>query len=379
MKYVTCAFAVVAFVAGTFSFAPRAMAEPKIQTVWSVDVDQRLPNSPLALSQPAMVQHQGETWLVLGGRDSWVHVYDLDSGREIRRFPLPAPSDSGALALPNGWVVLGDVQGHLYAVDPVEGKIVWQKELTAALTIPPLPLGDDFLIQTGDNELYRFSSNGEKRWSYTGSKNTLSLYFGAQALIVDDTIYAVFNNGDAVALKAYTGDLIWKRQTILSSATSALTDLKAPLAQPTFLSQLHLSGEKVNDVLMVPIFQGEVVVLSSMDGSQSFDVPLSLKSSPLVTGEYMFMADSFGFLHAYNLDKGNRVWSKKISSHALMGPQLFHDSLWLTDNQGTVFKVNMKGEIKDMKQLQGSIARLPVVTSQGLVIRTDRGVMALVK
>jgi len=39
----------------------------------------------------------------------------------------------------------------------------------------------------------------------------------------------------------------------------------------------------------------------------------------------------------------------------------------------------MDGDIEGMKQLQGSIARLPIVTNKGLIIRTDRGVMALVK
>ncbi len=379
MKYFTCAFALVAYVAGVFGFFSYAIAKPSIETVWSVDVDQRLPNSPLAFSSPAIVQHEGDTWVVIGGRDGWVHVYDLDSGSEVRRFPLRAPSDSGTLALRNGLAVLGDIQGRLYAVDPAQGKIVWQKNLTAAFTIPPLLLGDDFLVQTGDNELYRFSNAGEKRWSYTGSKNTLSLYFGAEPLIHDDTIYAVLNNGDALALKAYTGDVVWKRQTIVSSIASALTDLKAPLAKPQYLPQLHLAGEKVKDALLVPIFQGELVVLSANDGSQSFDVPVSLKSSPLIVGDQMFMADSSGFLHLYHVHKGNRVWSKKISSNALLGPVLFDESLWLTDNQGQVFRLNMQGDIEGSKVLQGGIARLPIITQQGLVIRTDRGEMVLVK
>jgi len=379
MKYFTCAFALAAFVAGAFAFTPQANADSTIETVWSVDVDQRLPNSPLALSSPAIVEHQDETWVVLGGRDGWVHVYALESGSEVRRFPLGIASDSGALGLANGLVILGDIQGHLIAVDPAEGEVVWQKSLTAAFTTPPLPLGDDFLVQTGDNELYRFSSKGEKRWSYTGSKNTLSLYFGAEPLIADDTVYAVLNNGDAVALKAYTGDLIWKRATTLSSIATILTDLKAPLAKPVFMPELYLAGEQVSNALLVPIFQGEIVVLSAADGSQSFDVPLSLKSSPILMGEQMFMADTMGFLHLYNKEKGNRVWSKKISSNPLMGPVTFDGSLWLTDNQGSVFRVSMDGDIESMKQLQGGIARLPIVTDKGLIIRTDRGVMALVK
>jgi len=158
-----------------------------------------------------------------------------------------------------------------------------------------------------------------------------------------------------------------------------LSDLKAPLAQLSFMPTLSLAGEQVKDALLVPIFQGELVVLSAADGSQSFSVPVSLKSKPLLLGAQMFMADSHGFLHLYNAEKGNRLWSKKISSRALMGPVFFAGSLWLTDNEGHVFRVSMNGEVEDSIALQGNIARLPIVTEQGLIIRTDRGEMMLLK
>ena len=377
MKYITCALALFAFASGAVPVY--AEEDKKIETVWSVDVDQRLPNSPLALSSPAIVKHAEDTLVVLAGRDGWVHVYDLESGSQERRFSLGTPSDSGALALPNGHVILGDIKGHLFAVDPIEGGIVWKKNLTATFTTPPLALGDDFLIQTGDNALYRFSASGDKRWSFSGSKTALSLYFGAEPLIRDDIIYAVLNNGDAVALKAYTGDLSWKRQTVGSSITSVLSEIKAPLAKPLFLPKLTLEGEQVLSALLVPIFQGKLSVLTAVDGSQSFDMPISLKSSPLLKGENLYMADSLGFLHLYNTTKGNRVWSKKISTHALMGPVEFDGSLWITDNQGSIFRVNMDGDVEASKAMAGRIPRLPIVTDMGLIIRTDRGVMALVK
>jgi outer membrane protein assembly factor BamB len=379
MKYITCAFALVAYVAGAFADATPADAKPTIDTVWSVDVDQRLPNEPIALSHPAVVQHGSDTWVVLAGRDAWVHVYDLQSGSEVKRFFLGHASDSGAIALADGLVALGDIKGHVYVVNPDTAEIVWQKSLGSSFTILPQAIDHDFLIQTADNAVYRFSASGEKRWRYSGTKNTLSLYLGATPLVHGDVVYAVENNGDTVALKADTGDLLWKRQTILSSVSVVLSDLKAPLAQPSFMPSLNWAGEQVKDALLVPIFQGDLVVLSASDGSQSFSLPVSLQSKPLILDAQMYMADSQGFLNLYNAEKGKRLWSKKISSSALMGPVFFADSLWLTDNDGHVFRVSMDGEIEDSISLQGHIARLPVLTKQGLIIRTDRGEMTLVK
>ncbi len=380
MKYFACAFALVAYVAGAVVVPTTTFAQTStIETVWSVDVDQRLPNDPAALSHLAILKHDNETWAVLAGRDGWVHVYNIVSGSEVRRFYLGTPVDSGALTLQNDTVVFGDIRGNLYAVDPIAGEIIWQKKLSSTFTMQPVAVGSDFLVQTADNELYRFSESGEKRWSYTGSKNTLSLYLGANPWVDNDVVYTVFNNGGAVALKAYTGDVLWRQQTISASLAARVGNINGPLATPLLVESLQLAGEQVHHALMVPIFNGELVILSAKDGSQSFSLPVSLKSTPLLVNKKMFMADSLGFLHAYNVDKGSRVWSKKISEHELIGPVLFDGALWLTDNQGNVFRVNMDGEVEANITLKGSITRLPIVTDMGLLIRTDRGLMTLVK
>lgn len=378
MKIFARVCALMVCMLSVFNTAHAEQNTPEIKTLWSVDVDQRLPNSSVALSSPAVVQHGQDVWVVLAGRDGWVHVYAQNTGQEVRRFFLGAPSDSAALALQNGNVVVGDVRGRLYVVDPAEGVIVWQKQLTASFTIQPVAIENDFIIQTTENALYRFSPSGEKRWSYSGSANTLSMYLGATPLVVDEQIFALLNNGDAVALKAYTGDLLWKRQLLLSNITSNLAELKAPLASPLFVPQLSMGGENGKNVLLIPFFHDELFALSAVGGVQSFSLPVSLKSTPKLVGSIMYMADSSGFLHAYNIDKGNRLWSKKIAGHALMGPVLWQDSLWLVGSKGTIYRLNMNGEVQDKVTLAGEIIRLPVVTKTGLLIRTDRGVMAMV-
>ena len=125
--------------------AVHANETPRLHIAWSVDVDQRLPNSPLALSTPAVITTGGQSYIVLGAQDGWVHVYDMD-GVDVRRIRIQAPSDSGVLALPNGLVVLGDTAGLLYGVDPVKGTVQWQTQLTAGLTSAPVAIDDDFLV-----------------------------------------------------------------------------------------------------------------------------------------------------------------------------------------------------------------------------------------
>ena len=349
----------------------------QLKIKWSVNVDQRLPNSPVALSAPAVMLHGKDTWVVLAGRDRWVHVYDLD-GSEVRRIFLGKESDSGSLLLKNGLVIVGDIAGRIHAVDPVKGEVVWQAQLTGAFTGLPVAIANDFLVQTTDNRIYRFSQDGEKKWSYAGQNSILSMYLNASPLVEGESIFAFFNNGDAVALKAESGDLLWKRQLLLSGDTAILSDLKAPLATPVLVSSLYLDGEKSSNTLLMPFYQGDLVAVSAKDGSQVLSLGISLKTAPVILGSTLYAAESTGFLHAYNIEKGGRMWSKKISSNELLGPVLFKGSLWMTDNKGMIYNVGLDGELHSSVEVAGSIVRRPIITKAGLLVRTDRGAMYLV-
>ncbi|MDX8388483.1 MAG: PQQ-binding-like beta-propeller repeat protein [Ghiorsea sp.] len=357
--------------------AAYANESKQIHIEWAVDVDQRAPNSPKAFSAPVVVSQGDSSLVVLGGRDSWVHVYNI-KGSEVRRFKIDDASDSGALALGNGLVVLGDIAGRLYGVDPVKGSVVWKAQLTASFTSVPVTVGDGFLVQTTDNRIYRFTQDGEKLWSYAGQENIISMYMGSSPLVKENRIYAVFNNGDAVALKADSGDLVWKRPVLLSNDFGILSELKAPLSTPMLLANVNMGGESSENTLMIAFFQGDLVALSAENGAQVFSLPTSLKSAPAVRGAILYTADSAGFFHGYDIVKGKRLWSNKISDAALMGPVLLGNALWAADEKGLVYSLNKNGQVQASVELVGQVTRAPVVTSAGLLVRTDRGMMYMV-
>jgi outer membrane protein assembly factor BamB len=212
-----------------------------IQKVWSVDVDQRKPGDPVGFSQPAVVATPNGK-IVIAGRDARVRVYDFN-GSELHRIAIDEPSDCGALALPNGVVVVGDIGGLLYGIDPEKGSVLWRYQLSSPFFSQPVLLQDGFLIQTSDNRIYRFSNDGKKQWSYAGSGGGLGIYLTSSPLVVDATLYAVLTNGDAIALKVDTGDLLWRRQLLLNTDAPVLSELRAPIAAPVMLKQGYIGIE----------------------------------------------------------------------------------------------------------------------------------------
>ncbi len=351
-----------------------------IQNVWSVDVDQREPGQPAGFSQPAVVPVQASSpeLIVIGGRDGRVRVYNLN-GKELHRITMHEPSDSSALALENGLVVVGDVGGVLYGIDPLQGQIVWQNQLSAPFLAQPVLLGDGFLIQTLDNRIYHFSSDGKKRWSYAGHGGGLSMYMTASPLLFDQTVYAVFTNGDAVALKAESGDLLWRRQLLLNADAAVLSELRAPISTPMHLNQAAIGIEKTGDALLISFYQGKILLLSRNDGAQLFEKDSSIKSTPLLHEGILYIANASGEVEAIDLASGATVWKQKLSNGELLGPVLWKDTLWLADDRGIVMRLGKDGRKQASIALNGRIERAPIVTSAGVLARSGLGVLTLLR
>ena len=355
----------------------KVAASSEIEVVWSTDVDTRKPADALAYGHVAIAGQGDAARVVIGGRDAHAHIYDM-SGSEQFRVALLEASDSGAAALASGIVVLGDTGAVLYGIDPMLGKIVWQLNLSSPVTGTPVAIADDVLVQTTDNRIYRVSSKGEKLWSFAGQPGGLGLYLNASPLFHDGRIFALLTNGDAIALDAQSGDLIWRKQLLLDTDASHLGSLRAPQAVPVWMSELNLDGNRAVDLIFFSFYQGEVFALNRDDGNTLLSHTMSLKSSPLIKGGNVYVADIHGVVQALEQSSGTVLWQQKLSTGELVGPVLFDGDLWLADDLGHVFRVDMQGNIRAHRQLPGAIDRSPVVTTEGIFVHSSLGGLYLV-
>jgi len=336
----------------------------ELQLIWGVDVDQRKPGSPFAYASPALA---GKL-IVTGAQDGFVHIYNLQ-GSELRRVPLQSVSDSGALAVSESLVVLGDAEGMLYGINPQQGRIVWKRHLSSVMLGHPVRAGGDVVAQTGDNSLYRVSAKGEKKWSFSGAQSGLSMHLAPSPLVADGVVFATMSNGDVVAVRADSGDLVWRRQLLLNTDAVVLGELKAPLADPV----------EVAGVLVVSFYQGNMEALSARDGQQLWQRKLSLKSKPAIDKNRLFAATADGAVAELDPATGVTLWKQKLPAGELVGPVIWHDKVYVADDRGQVFALSLKGKILGSIQLPGRIDRSPVVSPEGLLLRTNLGGLYLIR
>lgn len=333
-----------------------------LQTAWGVDVDQRRPLAPYSYSRPVL---DGKL-IVLAGQDSYVHIYNL-YGHELRRVALQSPSDSEALVLSPKLIVLCDAQGILYGIDPEQGQILWQRQMPTDILGHPVQVGQDMLVQSGDNSIYRISAKGKKLWSFSSTQAGLNMLLSPSPLVVGNTCYAFLTTGDVVALRCDTGDLLWRRQLLLNNDAVVLSELKTPIASPVL----------VGNVLIVSFYQGSMIGLSAQDGQQLWQRGLSLKSSPLVYQGHLFAASGNSILEL-DPSNGTTLWKRTLQAGELVGPTLEKGRLFAADDHGRVFALNLDGQIMGETNIPGRIDRSPVAAPRGVLLRNNLGGLYLI-
>lgn len=361
------------------SASEKAMQQPAGKTIalqWETNLDQRKPASPPGFSLPAVITTAAGERIVAGSQDSRLRVYDAD-GSELMRIALDAPVESGALKLANGDIVVGDVGGNLYGVDLKQGVIKWRYTLSSALIGQPVSLGDDFVIQTSNNQIYRFTTDGKKVWSFSGLLGGLAMHLSPSPVVYKARIYASLSNGDVVAMKAADGGFLWKRQTVLSNDAAVLSELKVPVASPTVIPAAQSGGSE--DMLAVPVFQGKLIFISLQDGSTLRTRDLSLKASPLLIGSTLFVADADGAVSALDAANGATLWKKQLSDGELTGPVLVGGLLWFADDHGRVYRMEQDGRVAGRIELDGRIDRTPVAAGNGVLVRNNLGILYMLR
>jgi len=241
----------------------------------------------------------------------------------------------------------------------------------------PVSIGDDFIIQTAANHVYRMTADGKKLWSYTSTLGGLGMHLSSSPAIHDNNVYAVFSNGDVVALKADSGSLLWKRQLLLNTDAAVLSELKVPVSAPTIIPA-NQSGRD-EDVLAVAVYQGEMSFVSLQDGTVLGQRDISLKSSALLVGKHLYGADASGAISALNTVNGETLWKQRISEGELVGPVLWQGSLWVADNQGIVYRLDLDGNVLASIELDGRIDRAPVVAANGVLVRNHLGAIYMLR
>jgi outer membrane protein assembly factor BamB len=213
-----------------------------------------------------------------GGSDSRLYAFDSKTGEVRWFFAYSAPFNSRPVVTA-GRVYAGSEDGYLVVLDEETGKLLWRYR-TRGPVRGPAAIQDDFVyFGSGDNYVYAVNiMSGRLLWrTRTGASVQAVVRAGEDLLVasLDNYVYKI----------SLTGKRLWKRQMPgRISAQPLITQLEAlftPLSSSAGVVLELRDGRQVNSLPVgeeittsaSPIAVGGVVLLTTKHGLLAFSQP----------------------------------------------------------------------------------------------------------
>ncbi len=315
------------FTGGASNLEPPAelssLTDPaRVDRRWAADTGEGLKRGYLLLS-PAL---QSDVLYVADARGQ-VSAYGARDGKRMWRVELDQPVTAGT-GYGEGLVLLGTKNGDVVALERESGKQKWLSRVSSEVLAPPRIHSGVVLVQTVDGKLSGLDArDGRLIWTLERSVPALSLRGTGSPVAVGGVgvVLAGFASGKLLAANLRDGRLLWE----------------APIAEPHGRNEI----ERMVDV----------------------DAP------PLVVGKVAYAAAYQGKVVAINLESGQLVWSKDVSTYSAMDHDQRH--LYLVDEKGEVhaLDLNTGAQVWRQEGLHGRAPSAPVATATHVVVGDFEG------
>ncbi|TAL73103.1 MAG: outer membrane protein assembly factor BamB [Rhodanobacter sp.] len=350
----------------------------KVSKVWSTHLGDGVGRSGLRL-QPAVA----DGVLYADSTDGKVAAFDAASGKKLWEkssrtkgwFGWGDKKRADALyaggpAVAGDLLVVGTLDGHVYAMDAKSGNRRWEAELTAEVVAAPAISGDLVIVRTQDGRVYGLdAATGTRRWVYDqGTVPLLSLRGNSAPLAANGVVFITTDDGKLVVLRQDNGEKLWEQKlangdgrtdierlddadgsvliegsTLYAAAYHGnLTAIDGPSGRPLWThpfstyTGLALGGNSiygVND-------QGEVWAFDRASGSDMWkNAKLKYRwlSGPAVQGDYVVVGDMYGYVHWLQSGDGALAARMRLSKKAIMAqPVVVGDLVYVEDVTGHI-------------------------------------------
>lgn len=306
------------------------------------------------------------------------HIYALEgkTGRLIWKYPV-RNSIKNTIAADNGFIFAQDAEGFLYAVSAETGTLGWEKKL-AVSGLPSLIEGivaSDGLVYagTGKGLCALKSATGEEIWKNTGwgqgEGTTSTLSLGQDVLVGGAQWRGLYAN------EASTGKLLWQASKNGLSDRGATPAVYGNLLYVISRSSLFIldtyTGETIVrkdlpekvDVTSTPLLTDkEIIFGTTSSGLMALDretleqkwtfrvgdglvytgpyirkPAAAVETSPVLSGNTVYVGASDGGIYGIDKEKGIEVWSHQTGGPVFSTVSLSGNALIAADFSGNVY------------------------------------------
>ena len=272
-----------------------------------------------------------------------------------------------------GIIVVADIYGNIISLDQSNGAINWSKNVKNEVLAATAISARLVVVKTSAGELIGLNKNdGEVVWSYRSQNPTLTVRGSSEPVIIEDQIYATFDNGRLGVFQLETGFVLWDGAISYIEGTSELENLidsdAAPLVEGRLVYANNYQGNinifdiaqkrsvwtsKTSSFYSPILAKGMMILIQDDSSIKSFSTNTLLESWS--SNEYknrnlsngvnfkgnIFFGDDEGYVHALDPLSGKTIGRKKVSRHPISNIVSRSDSFYVVDENLQLFSLSI--------------------------------------
>jgi outer membrane protein assembly factor BamB len=237
---------------------------------------------------------------------------------------------------------------------------------------PAVPAGKNIIVRTADGRIFALAAaDGKRQWVYQRTTPALLLRAEAGVHVTPTAAVVGYPGGKLIALDLDDGKLTWEVTVSLPRGSTEL--------------------ERVADVAGVPLvdggricaaaFQGKVACFEIQGGNVVWARDISSATGIAMDDRGLYLSDDKDNVHALDRDSGASRWKQdKFARRKMSTPVIFDGKVVVGDSLGFLHVLSRdNGAIIGRLALDGSAVNAMVVTKAGVLVQTAGGMLALVR
>jgi len=310
-----------------------------------------------------------------------VSAFDVNTGDRLWRID-PRIEDGeedgfgGGLALAHGLLFVSTGFGHVLALDPANGAIIWRQEIGIPMRAAPVVAGQRVFAVTYDNQLWVLAaSDGAFQWNHAGISETAGLLGAAAPAVDGDIVIAPYSSGELLALRVENGRTVWSdslgAQRLGTGSLAALNDI---------------NGSPVIDrgVAYAISHGGRLVAIDVRTGSRIWEQDIAGLNTPWIAGEFLFVVTVDGDVVCLSRRNGRVRWVHSLPRFEdeesrdepvfWNGPLLLSDRLIVLGSNGDALAISpYSGRLLGRLKMPYGVRVSPIAANGTLFVLTDDG------
>ncbi|MBQ0757278.1 MAG: outer membrane protein assembly factor BamB [Amphritea sp.] len=295
-------------------------AEKKVEVLWKTSVGAGLGEKFNKLSLAV-----NENVIYAADVEGKVYAVDRVDGKVIWNIDLES-AIAGGVGVGPAHVAVTTERGEVIMLNAVDGAEMWRQQLSSE-TLSPVQMNTDLAVaQLQNGKLVAMDLNtGERRWSYDSQIPRLTLRGTSAPIVASNATIAGFANGKLIAVRNDTGLELWQRRITVAEGKTELERLIDIDARP-----LYIDG-----VIYIVSYQGKLVAVSASDAQILWSQKASSYQSLSAGFGNIYVSEENGFLQAFDQSSSASVWRQSaLEYRQITAPAVLGNTVVVGDFEG---------------------------------------------